>query len=65
MLLHSSFTLTGTASGRTLVQRSETFSGAFIPFSGTTLGRTRAGFDEMNQALAHEALKTPLHEPPG
>jgi hypothetical protein len=60
-----SFTLTGTASGRTLFQQAETFSGALIPFSGSTLGRTRAGFDEMNEALAREAtrLGAQLNEP--
>jgi hypothetical protein len=60
-----SFTLTPTASGRTLLQQSETFSGALIPFSGATLGRTEAGFEEMNEALAHEArrLSTQLHGP--
>ncbi len=60
-----SFTLTGTASGGTLLQQAETFSGALIPFSGSTLGHTRAGFDEMNEALAHEArrLGAQLDEP--
>jgi|SRR5664279_2990785 len=47
-----SFTLTPTAAGRTLVQQSETFTGALIPFTGSMLARTRAGFVAMNEALA-------------
>jgi hypothetical protein len=50
-----SFTLTAIASGRTLLQQSETFSGALIPFSGSILTRTRSAFEAMNEALAHEA----------
>jgi hypothetical protein len=52
-----SFTLTPTASGRTLLQQSETFSGALIPFSAPTLTRTGAGFSAMNEALAREARR--------
>ncbi len=48
-----SFTLTPMATGRTLVQQSETFSGALIPFAGPVLARTRAGFEALNTALAH------------
>jgi hypothetical protein len=50
-----SFTLTPIATGRTLLQQSETFSGALTPFSGSILTRTRVGFDAMNEAIAHEA----------
>jgi hypothetical protein len=50
-----SFTLTPVATGRTLLQQSETFSGALIPFSGSILTRTRVGFDAMNEAIAQEA----------
>ena len=50
-----SFTLTHRAGGRTLIQQSETFSGALIPFAGSTLARTRAGFVAMNEALAQQA----------
>ena len=50
-----SFTLTPRAGGRTLLQQSETFSGAMIPFTGSTLARTRAGFVAMNEALAQQA----------
>lgn len=46
-----SFTLTSLAGGRTLLQQSETFSGAMVPFSGTILTRTREGFTAMNEAL--------------
>lgn len=56
-----SFSLTPVAAGRTLLQQSESFSGALIPFSGSTLTRTRTGFDAMNGALAQEANR--LHRP--
>ena len=49
-----SFTLTPRAGGRTLLQQSETFSGALMPFAGSTLARTRAGFVAMNEALAQQ-----------
>jgi hypothetical protein len=53
-----SFTLTPTASGRTLVQQSETFSGVLVPFSASLLTGTRAGFVAMNEALATRATAT-------
>jgi hypothetical protein len=56
-----SFTLTPIATGRTLLQQSETLSGALIPFSGSILSRTRAGFDAMNEAITQEAGR--LHRP--
>lgn len=46
-----SFTLTPLAGGRTLLQQSETFSGALVPISGGILTRTSEGFEVMNQAL--------------
>ena len=49
-----SFTLTPMAGGRTLLQQSETFTGVLIPFAGSTLARTRAGFIAMNEALAQQ-----------
>jgi hypothetical protein len=52
-----SFTLTPIASGRTLIQQSETFSGALVPFTGSTLARTRAGFNATNLALATWATR--------
>jgi hypothetical protein len=48
-----SFTLTPLTGGRTLVQQSETFSGALVPFAGSVLARTRVGFEHMNEALGH------------
>lgn len=50
-----SFTLTPTSSGRALLQQSGTFSGAMVPFTGSMLARTRAGFAAMNEALAVQA----------
>jgi hypothetical protein len=63
-----SFRLTAMTSGRTLVQQSETFSGLLIPFTGSLLARTRAGFVAMNQALAEQTTRpaTPsVDNPPG
>jgi hypothetical protein len=48
-----SFTLTPLTGGRTLLQQSESFSGALVPFAGSVLDRTRVGFEQMNQALLH------------
>jgi hypothetical protein len=56
-----SFTLTSMAGGRTLVQQSETFTGALVPFTGSVLARTRAGFVAMNEALAQEVMRTATH----
>ena len=53
-----SFTLTSMAGGRTLLQQSETFTGALIPFGGSMLARTRAGFVAMNEALAQQTLRS-------
>jgi hypothetical protein len=58
-----SFTLTPLTSGRTLLQQSETFTGALIPFAGSVLDRTRVGFEQMNQALRHRVGETRLNPP--
>ncbi len=47
-----SFSLTPLPGGRTLLQQSETFPGALVPFAGSMLAPTRAGFEAMNDALA-------------
>jgi hypothetical protein len=59
-----SFTLTALTSGRTLLQQSETFSGALVPFAGPLLARTRQGFDQMNEALGHRVGGS-QRQPPG
>jgi hypothetical protein len=56
-----SFTLTPMAGNRTLLQQSETFTGVLIPFSGSMLTRTRAGFTAMNEALAQRARQSAAH----
>jgi hypothetical protein len=56
-----SFTLTAMAGGRTLVQQSETFTGVLIPFTGSLLARTRAGFVTMNEALAQQTTRSETH----
>jgi hypothetical protein len=63
-----SFVLTPMAGGRTLVQQSETFTGVLVPFTGSVLARTRAGFIAMNEALAQQATRFGTHrlvDPPG
>ena len=52
-----SFTLTPMTGGRTLLQQSETFTGVLIPFTGSMLARTRAGFVAMNEALAQQSTR--------
>ncbi len=54
-----SFSLTPLPGGRTLLQQSETFTGVLIPFAGSILTPTRAGFEAMNEALARECLRLP------
>jgi hypothetical protein len=56
-----SFTLTPMPGSRTLVQQSETFTGVLIPFTGSVLARTRAGFVAMNEALAQRTMRA--HDP--
>jgi len=58
-----SFTLTPLSSGRTLLQQSETFSGALVPFTGSVLDRTRVGFEQMNEALGRRVAGF-RHDPP-
>lgn len=54
-----SFSLTPMPGGRTLLQQSETFTGVMLPFTGSILTRTRAGFDAMNEALARRMTRLP------
>ena len=54
-----SFSLTPLPGRRTLLQQSETFTGMLVPFAGSILTRTRAGFEAMNQALAQKILQLP------
>jgi hypothetical protein len=56
-----SFTLTPMTGGRTLLQQSETFTGVLIPFTGSMLARTRAGFVAMNEALAQQSTRSATH----
>jgi hypothetical protein len=53
-----SFTLTSMAGRRTLLQQSETFTGALVPFTGPRLERTREGFGAMNEALGRRTRAT-------
>jgi hypothetical protein len=52
-----SFTLTPMGVNRTLVQQSETFTGALVPFTGHLLARTQAGFVAMNEGLARQTFR--------
>lgn len=45
------FLLGSQLDGRTRVEHGERFSGALIPFMGTLLAQTTAGFRQMNEAL--------------
>ena len=54
-----SFSLTPLAGARTLLQQSETFTGVLVPFAGSILTPTRAGFEAMNEALARKSLRLP------
>jgi hypothetical protein len=60
-----SFTLTPLANERTLVQQSETFSGALVPFAGPLFARTRQGFDQMNEALGRRVAGRRQQPPRG
>jgi hypothetical protein len=53
-----SFKLTPMGISRTLVQQSETFTGALVPFTGHLWARAQAGFVEMNHALARRTSAT-------
>jgi hypothetical protein len=46
-----SFRLEALDDGRTRLTQAEEFSGVLVPLMGTMLGRTRAGFEAMNEAL--------------
>jgi hypothetical protein len=56
-----SFKLTPMGGRRTLVQQSETFTGALVPFTGPILARTQAGFVAMNEALARQVARSLGH----
>ena len=58
-----SFTLTPLTGGRTLLQQSETFSGALVPLAGSVLDRTREGFEQMNEALGRRVGRSRPHPP--
>jgi hypothetical protein len=47
-----SFSLTPMPGARTLLQQSETFTGALVPFADALIERLRAGFHAMNAALS-------------
>jgi hypothetical protein len=53
-----SFQLTPMGVSRTLVQQSETFTGALMPFTGHLFARTQLGFVAMNEALARQTHRT-------
>lgn len=46
-----SFRLEALQDGRTRLTQAEDFSGFLVPLMGTTVMRTRAGFEAMNEAL--------------
>jgi len=48
------FTLEPTATGTRLTQE-ETFTGILVPLTGSTLAKTKAGFQQMNEALKARA----------
>jgi hypothetical protein len=52
-----SFSLTPLPGGRALLQQSETFTGVLVPFAGSILTPTRAGFEAMNEALGQRAVR--------
>ena len=58
-----SFTLTPLTGGRTLLQQSETLSGALVPLAGSVLDRTREGFEQMNEALGRRVGRSRPHPP--
>jgi hypothetical protein len=51
-----SFALEALDAATTRLTQSERFSGCLVPFLGTLLRRTAAGFEAMNQAMADEAV---------
>jgi hypothetical protein len=56
-----SFTLTSVGEGCTRLVQAEDFSGALVPFTGSLLSKTKAGFEAMHAALLArlEADSTP------
>jgi len=50
--------------GRTRLTQSETFRGLLVPFTGTTMTRTEAGFHALNQALKERAERSPADDRP-
>ena len=50
--------------GRTRLTQSETFRGLLVPFTGTTMTRTEAGFHALNQALKERAERGPADDRP-
>ncbi len=52
-----SFHLEALEAGRTRLTQAEEFSGFLVPFTGSVLERTRAGFEAMNEALRLRAEK--------
>jgi hypothetical protein len=52
-----SFTLEALDPTTTRLVQAERFTGCLVPFTGRLLRRTAAGFEEMNQAIAAEAVE--------
>jgi hypothetical protein len=52
-----SFTLEPVDADSTRLTQAERFTGCLVPFTGRLLRRTAAGFEEMNQAIAAEAVE--------
>ena len=51
-----SFTLEPVDADSTRLTQAERFTGCLVPFTGRLLRRTAAGFEEMNHAIAAEAV---------
>lgn len=50
------FTVESLGDGGTRLTQSEDFSGVLVPFTGTVMARTRAGFEAMNDGLRQRAV---------
>ena len=57
-----SFELEALPGGRTRLTQAEDFSGVLVPFFGSVLERTRAGFEAMNGALRERAERASSSE---
>jgi hypothetical protein len=57
-----SFLLEDLGDGSTRLTQAEEFSGLLVPFTRTTLKRTRAGFEAMNEALRLRAERVDATE---